>query len=321
MNPSRSAPHLHAFDSTRSLMLDVCLALLPALIWGVYVFGFRALVLTLVSVFTAVLSEALFQFAFRRKKTFLDLSAVVTGLLLALSLPVSAPLWVPALGAAFAVIVLKGAFGGIGKNFLNPALGARLFLDLVFRSTLSRATAPFAALPLFGSTAGAAEAETVQSVLKSGAFPENVSLFDLLSGSVPGRIGEVSVLLLLAGGLYLLVKRVVSWQIPLAFTASFFAFSVLFPAFGNRWEFALWQLLSGGVIFVIFYQATDVVTTPVTGTGRLLFGIGCGALTFLFGRTGLYAEKAVLAVLLMNLLAPLLDYLRMLPRLIRARYR
>ena len=317
----RSAPYIHVFDSTRSMMLDVCLALAPALVWGVYVFGWRSLVIVLLSVASAVGFEALFQILLRRKRTYTDGSAAVTGLLLALGLPVSAPLWVPLLGAAFAVIVLKGAFGGIGKNFLNPALGARLFLDLVFRGTLSHFTAPFAALPLFGSAASAPGAETVQSVLLGGAFPENLSLFDLFSGSVPGRIGEVSALLLLAGGIYLFSRRVIAWQIPAAFLASLYALNYLFPAFGERWEFALWQSFSGGVILIAVFMATDPVTTPVTGTGRLIFGLGCGALTFLLSKTFLYAESAAIAVLAMNLLAPLFDFLRMLPRFIRARNR
>lgn len=319
--PVRPAPHAHAPTTTRSMMCDVLTALLPALVWGTYVFGWRALILCLVSCASSVLFEALFQLILRRKVAVNDCSALVTGLLLAFSLPVSVPLWVPVAGAFFAVVIVKGAFGGLGKNFVNPALAARGVLRLVLPGIVLNYTAPFAALPLFANV----RAEWVaapQDLLRAGTLFDTYSWYDLLSGTYAGRIGEISALLLLAGGLYLIVKRTVAWQIPVTFLASLFALSFFFPAAGST--DAVWaacQILTGGTVLIAFFMATDAVTSPITGPGRILFGIGCGAITYLFRRTGLPVEGAVAAVLIMNLAAPLLDLVGRLPSIVRSRYR
>ena len=316
---ARTAPYLRAAATTRSMMTDVLFALLPALIWGTYVFGWRALILCLVSSASAVAFETILQTLFRRRLTAGDASALVTGLILAMNLPVTVPLWIPVLGAFFAVGIVKFAFGGLGKNLVNPALAARGVLRLAFSGTLLRYAAPFTALPLFGE-ASAEWVKTPQEILKSGAIPE-YSVYDLLSGTVPGAIGEVSALLLLAGGLYLLIRRTVTWQIPAAFLGSLFLLSYFFPAVGDGATYASLQLLTGGTVLIAFFSATDVVTSPFSGTGKFLFGLGCGAITFLFRRSSLPVEGAVCAVLIMDLAAPLLDLIRRLPAVIRARYR
>ncbi len=316
----KSAPHRHQPDSTRTIMADVILALVPALVWGVYLFGWRALLICILSVGFCLGFEALFQMILRRKVTVSDGSAVVTGLLLAMNFSVSVPLWMPVVGSFAAIVLFKQLFGGIGKNMLNPVLASRACLRLAFPAAMTSFVEPFSQLPVFSigvseEVLAASAGVTPQGFLKNGQFPTGLSLYDLVSGSYSGRIGEVSALLLAAGGLYLLFKRVISWHIPVGFFASLALLCFLFPSFGARWEYMLWQLFSGGLFLIVIFMATDPCTTPITGTGKLLFGFGCGLITFCLRKTDLSVEGAVVAVLIMNALSPLLDRLRFLPKL------
>lgn len=299
VNPS---PHIHHEDTIRSMMTDVCVALLPSLLWGLYAFGWRVLLLTAVSILSCNLAEAAAQKLMHRRVTLGDGSATVSGFLLALGMPHSAPLYVPMVGAVVAMVAVKVLFGGLGKNPCNPALAARAFLMIVFAAAMNRACVPF-----LRATESIGTVTPLRS-LGNGMIPENVSVTDLLVGNVPGRIGEVSALLLLAGFLYLLVRKVITWHIPVTYLGAVFFVTLLFPKTSSRLEFALYSVLSGGVILVAVFMATDPVTSPVTTGGRLLFGALCGVLTVLI-RYFVYPEGACFAVLIMNLTVRFLDRL------------
>ncbi len=307
------SPHVRGNVTARSIMLDVIIALSPALIWGVYAFGARAAVITLLSVGASVGSEALFCLITKRKQTVGDLSAVVTGLILAFGLPVTVPLWAPVLGGAFAAVVVKMLFGGIGKNFLNPALAARVFLTVSFPAMMSGSfVTPRAARALspFALKVSAAFTPTVLDNVEEGV--DSNTLVDLFYGNTAGCIGEVSKICLIIGLVYLLLRRVVSWHIPAAYIAAFFLLTYLFPRGEDEAiNFALASLLSGGVFFAAFFMATDYTTSPISSLGKLIYGALCGALTVFFRYFGGYAEGAVFAVLIMNLFAGHIDRLTM----------
>lgn len=302
------SPHIRAYVTTRTVMLDVCIALIPALVWGIYIFGWRALTLTLVSVISAVLSEFLYRKIMKKSNTVLDFSAVVTGLLLALNLPVSVPLWMPAIGSVFAIVVVKQLFGGIGKNFMNPALAARVFL-FAWPSYMNAYPTPGTAMsPISVGAPDVVASATPLVSLKGGALPESASLFDALIGYEAGCIGEVSALLLTAGFVYLLVRRIVTWHIPVAYIGTVFVLALIFPQGANALDFALWQILSGGLFIGAIFMATDYSTSPVTSRGRIIYGIGCGVLTVLIRYFGAYAEGVSFSILIMNLLVWYLDF-------------
>lgn len=308
-----NSPHIRHEDSNRSIMLDVCVALGPALIWGIYVFGLRALVITLLSILSCVGAEALFQLLLRRKVTVGDLSAVVSGMLLAMNLPVAVPLWIIPPAAIFAMVVVKGLFGGLGKNPLNPILGAKAVLLLIFPSVMNRFTHPFSSLSPFRITltekelAGAVTVSPLRS-LKEGFFSE-ITLSDLLTGSVAGNIGEVSSLLLLAGFLYLLVRRAITWHIPVCFFGTVTLMTLLFPQAGEPLSYMQTSLLSGGLLLGAVFMATDPSSSPVTTWGKVIFGILCGILTVVFRSIGTDTQGVVFAILASNLLARPLDIL------------
>ncbi len=300
-------PHIRAYDTTRTVMLDVCIALLPALIWGIYIFGARVLMLTAISVIFAVLAEAGYEKLVDKPITVLDFSAVVTGLLLALNLPVSAPLWIPAVGAVFAIVVVKQLFGGIGKNFVNPALAARVFL-FAWPELMNTFTASDAKISAF--TVGAPDviaSATPLASLKNGSFPEGSSLFNAIIGYEGGSIGEVSALLLTAGFIYLLVRRIITWHIPVAYIGTVFVLALIFPKGAPTLDFALWEIFSGGLFLGAIFMATDYSTSPITKRGRLIFGIGCGALTVFIRYFGGYPEGVSFSILIMNLLVWYID--------------
>ena len=302
------SPHIRAYVTTRTVMLDVCVALLPALIWGIYIFGWRALTLTLISVVCAMLSELVYQKIMKKPVTVLDFSAVVTGLLLALNLPVSVPLWVPAIGSVFAIIVVKQLFGGIGKNFMNPALAARVFLFLAWATHLSTFPAPGTNMSAVSIGAPDVVASaTPLADLKDAVIPEGASLFSALIGYEGGCIGEVSALLLAAGFVYLLVRRIITWHIPATYIGTVFVLSLIFPQGANALEFALWQVFSGGLFLGAIFMATDYSTSPVTSRGRLIYGVGCGVITVFIRFFGAYAEGVSFSILIMNLLVWYLD--------------
>ena len=297
------APFVKGPETVSTMMLDVIIALLPAFLWGMYVFGFRAAAIVLVSVGSAVLSEAVVRFLLRRPVTIGDLSAVVTGLLLAMLLPVSVPLWVPAVGSCFAIVIVKQIFGGIGDNFVNPALTAWMFLNF-FGDHLSRYTMPGTKINSFAMTV---EEELTLAAdpldaLKAGQLPE-YNLFDMMIGNIPGGIGEVSSLLLIAGGIYLLWRRVISWHIPAAFIGTVVLLTFVLPQYGGiALDYMLYELFAGGLILCAFFMATDTATSPVTTLGKLIFGIGCGLLTVVIRYFCDPAEGTHCAVLVMNLL-------------------
>lgn len=299
-----SSPHVHGTRRTWNLMLDVILALLPALVGAVLNFGFRALTVTAVSVFASVFFEWAYRRLLRLDCTVSDLSAVVTGILVAFVCPVTIPYWTVIVGDFFAIVVVKQLFGGIGKNIVNPALAARAFLfswPAVMTTWVAAGSRP----GIF-STADAVTAATPLSLLHGGSLPTESPL-TLFLGQTGGCLGETSALLLLLGGAYLVLRRVISLQIPLAYLGTVAVLTLLFPR-GN--DPLLWmgsQLLSGGLMLGAIFMATDYTTSPVTGWGQILFGVGCGCITVLIRYFGSYPEGVSYAILVMNTCVVLLD--------------
>ena len=294
-----SSPHIRAGRQTSDIMRDVLLALLPACGVGIWVFGVRALWILLVSVAACVLSELLFEWGTGRPITVADGSAAVTGVLLALNLPATVPLWLPALGGVFAVVLVKQLFGGIGKNFMNPALAARCFLLLSFGALMGS----------YPAVDGVSSA-TPLAALKAGESEDWVLL---LIGRHSGCIGETSAAALLLGGVYLVVRRVISPQIPLIYIGSMLGFAVLFRLLGGSGmpdaEYLLGQLLGGGLMIGAVFMATDYVTCPITPWGRVLYALLLGLLTALFRVVGKTPEGVSYAIILGNIAAPLLERL------------
>lgn len=286
------SPHIRSNITTRRIMLDVVISLLPAAIAGTLIFGIRALAVIAVCVASAVISEYLFNKAAKKPDTITDLSAVVTGLLLSLNLPANTPLWQAAVGAAFAIIFVKCVFGGIGQNFANPAITARIFMLVAFGSMSSAA---------FPKNIDAVSSATPLAVLQNGG---EVKITDLLLGTRGGSIGETCTIALIIGGLYLLFRKVISWHTPVIFVATVFLFT--FAVKGDAFT-ALEYTLSGGLFIGAIFMATDYATTPVTKWGKVIFGIGAGILTVLIRLWGVYPEGVSFAILLMNILTPYID--------------
>ena len=282
------SPHLHSKVDTKTLMRDVCIALVPALVASVIIFGFRSLLVTAVSVAAAVLTEFLYQKGTKQPVTIRDWSAAVTGMLLAFNLPVSIPLWQAAFGSIVAILVVKQLFGGLGRNFANPAIVGRIVLFLSFSKTMTAWTFPDAV-----STA------TPLSVMANGG--ELPSLLNMFLGVKGGCLGEVSILALLVGFVYLLVRKVITWHTPVAFIGTVFVLSWLL---GGDAMYAVNQVLAGGLVLGAVFMATDYATTPSTNSGRVIFGLGCGLLTVMIRQWGSYAEGVSFAILFMNILTP-----------------
>ena len=280
------SPHIHSGRSTRSIMCDVLVALLPALVAGTIIFGLRALLVAVICVISCVGFEYLFNLLAKKKQTVKDLSAAVTGLLLALNLPANIPLWQCVVGSLFAIVVVKCIFGGIGQNLVNPAITARVFMLVAFGSM---AQAAFPVDAVAGATPLASEE----------AMP---SLMTLFLGNYGGAIGETCALALLAGGVYLLVRRIITWHIPVSFIGMVFVFSLLMEGFDA--EAALAMILSGGLFIGAFFMATDYVTSPATPWGKVIFGLGAGLMTCLIRYFGVYPEGVSFAILFMNILTP-----------------
>ena len=279
------SPHIHSGRSTRGIMLDVLIALLPATVAGALIFGLRSLLVVAVTVAACVGFEALFCLAAKKAIPVGDLSAAVTGLLLALNLPANIPLWQCVVGALFAMVVVKGLFGGLGANPVNPAITARVFMLVAFAS-LTKAAFPVDAV----SSATPLSSE------------EATSLMDLFLGNHGGAIGETCALALLLGGVYLLVRRVITWHIPVAFIGTVFLMSFLLE--GMSATAALAAILSGGLLIGAIFMATDYVTSPTTPWGRIIFGLGAGLITILIRYFGNYPEGVSFAILFMNILTP-----------------
>ena len=285
-----ASPHIHSGRTTSRIMLDVIIALLPATIAGCVIFGLRALLVVALTVASAVGFEALFNLITKKKQTVGDLSAIVTGLLLALNLPANVPLWQCVVGALFAIVVVKCLFGGLGCNIVNPAITARVFMLVAFGS-MTKAALPTIVDTVAGATPLASEQAT--------------SLTDLLLGLHGGAIGETCAVALLVGFIYLLVRRVISWHLPVVFIGTVFVASFFLE--GMDATAALSAILSGGLLIGAIFMATDYVTSPATAWGKVLFGLGAGAITVLIRYYGVYPEGVSFAILLMNIVAPFID--------------
>ncbi len=290
-----SSPHIRGNFRTNRIMLDVVLALLPALAVGIWQFGYRALVVTLICIAAALVSEYAYSRLTRGRNTVADLSAVVTGLLLAMTLPASVPYWQAALGSVFAIVAVKGLCGGLGQNIFNPALAARAFLMLIFPLGLTR----------YVAVDGVSSATPLHHMVMPG-LPEE-SLLDMLLGNCPGSIGEISALALLAGGVYLVCRKVISVRIPAAYLGTVGVLTLIFHKTGQPVEWMLYSLLSGGVMLGAIFMATDYATSPATPVGQLVYGVGCGVLTVVFRYFGLFPEGVTYAILLMNALVWIID--------------
>ena len=305
-----SSPHIRGSETTRSIMLDVIIAMLPALIWAVVMFGFKALTLTVVSVVGCMFWEWLYRTLMKKPQSVADLSAVVTGMLLAFVSPVTTPYWTILIGDFFAIVVVKQLFGGIGKNFVNPALAGRAFLVGSYASIMTTWIAPGEKAPLFGSTADIVTAATPMAYLKSGDMETLMSTYsvaDMFMGKIGGSLGEVSVLMLLIGGAYLLFRKVINWQTPVAYIATVAVLSFLFPKAGSGLDWMLYSVFGGGLMLGAFFMATDYATSPVTKKGQLIFGIGCGLFTVLIRYFGSYNEGVCYSIMVMNLCVALID--------------
>ena len=290
-----SSPHVRGNDSTRRIMRDVNIALLPALIFGIVHFGVSAAIVTVVCILTAVVTELAANRFLIRDHRELDGSAVVTGMLLAMTLPSTTPWWVAAIGSVFAILVVKAMCGGLGQNAFNPALAARALLMLVFPVYLVRYFEPQGLL----GTADAVTAATPLHHMVMPALPEQ-SLTDMFLGNIPGCIGEVSTLALLVGGAYLVYRRVISLRIPLAYLGTVAVLTLVFHKTDNAIAWMLYSLMGGGVMLGAIFMATDYATSPVTPVGQVVYGIGCGVLTVVFRYFGLFPEGVTYAILIMN---------------------
>lgn len=290
-----TSPHIKSKDTVSTVMRDVLIALLPAAIAGIYFFGLNALLVILTAVGSAVLSEYAFQKITKRPIMIKDLSAVVTGLLLAFNVPPTIPLWMVALGSAFAIIVVKCFYGGIGQNIVNPALAARAFLLAAYPVRMTTWT--------LDGTTGA----TPLGILRGDGAAALPNIFDVFVGNIGGCIGETSALALLIGAAYLLYKKVISWHIPVSYIGTVFVLTTLLGRQGLMSGNGLYEIFLGGLILGAFYMATDYTTSPMTKTGHLVFGISCGVLTTLIRLYGGYAEGVSYSILIMNLFVPFID--------------
>lgn len=297
-----TGPHLLTKESTQTLMLDVLIALAPTTAAGIYLFGLRAAWVLAASVIAAVVSEFLWQKLMKKTVTVQDLSAVVTGLIMGLNLPAGAPLWMPVIGSAVAVILVKQLFGGMGHNFMNPAMLGRAFLLASWPARMTTFMLPERVLGTSSATVGAdmVSGATPLVPVKLG-LANSVPLSDLFLGNIPGSIGEVCKIAILIGLLYMLVVRTVTWHVPLSFLGT--VALVTWLTGGDP----LVALLTGGVLFGAVFMATDYVTNPMQKGGQLLFGVGCGLMVVIIRKWGAYPEGVTYAILFMNCLTPLID--------------
>lgn len=295
-----TSPHLRGKDTTTKIMLDVIIALLPALIVGVINQGPRALMVVLVSVLTAVATEGLYRLLTKQYFTLNDLSAVVTGLLLALTLPATIPYYVVALGACFALLFVKACCGGLGENIFNPALSARALIMLIFPVYITRCASYGFYAPIINGVDIVSSATPLHNMVMP-ALP-SVSLKNMFLGTYGGAIGETSALALLIGFAYLLVKRVITYIIPVSYIGSVALITFVFHKTDSAIMWMMYQVLSGGLLLGAIFMATDYVTSPTTAWGQALYGIGCGILTVIFRYTGIFPEGVTYSILIMNAL-------------------
>lgn len=288
-----SSPHIHSGRSTTSIMRDVLIALAPATVAGCVIFGLRSLLVIAVCVLSSVLLEAGFNLIVKKDQTVKDLSAAVTGLLLALNLPANIPIWQCVVGSAFAILLVKCLFGGIGRNLVNPAITARVFMVVAFGSMANQAYPT-----VVDVTSSATPLEAV-------AADKAPSIMDTFLGLTGGAIGETCALALLIGFVYLLARRIITWHIPVTFVGSVFVLSLFFEGFDVVSATVL--ILSGGLLLGAIFMATDYVTSPATAWGKVIFGVGAGIITVLIRYFGVYPEGVSFAILFMNILCPYIE--------------
>lgn len=289
-----SSPHIKDQVTTSSIMLDVIIALIPTTLFGIYQFKINALLIIITTILTCVLAEYLFEYFMKKTITIKDLSAVVTGLILALNLPATVPLWIPIIGGVFAIIVVKQLYGGLGQNFMNPALAARCFLLISFTGRMTNFVYDGLTSP------------TPLALLKTG---ESFDLFKMFMGNISGTIGETSTIALLIGAAYLIIKRVIKLTIPMTYIITFSIFTLLFSPCSFDFYYLACELCGGGLIFGAFFMATDYVTSPMDQKGQVIYGVLLGVLTGLFRFFGTSAEGVSYAIIISNLLVPLIDKL------------
>ena len=307
-----SNPHIRGSETTRSIMLDVIIAMLPALAFAIFNFGLRALTLTAVSVVGCIFWEWLYRKLMKKPQSIGDLSSVVTGMLLAFVCPVQMPYWMIIIGDFFAIVVVKQLFGGIGKNFLNPALAGRAVLLASYAGTMTSWVDPAVnKAAIIGSNADIVTTATPLAIMKTGDFAELLSAHSVgsmfVGTGIPGSLGEVSALALLIGGVYLIWRKVINWQTPVAYIATVAVLTFLFPKQGSGLEWMLYSIFGGGLFLGAFFMATDYATSPVTKKGQLIFGIGCGLFTVLIRYFGSYNEGVCYSIMVMNLFVALID--------------
>lgn len=292
-----SAPHVRTKDSTSRVMLYVIIALLPASLFGIFNFGYKALVLILVTIASCLASEWIFDKIVHKKNSLPDLSAVVTGLLLALNLPAGLPWWEAVIGSVFAIVIVKMLFGGLGQNFMNPALGGRCFLLIAFAADMTNFSSA-----KFEAYSGA----TPLGMIRNEGL-SSVNIMDMLTGKIPGTIGETSVIAILIGAIFLILMGVINLKIPASYIITFAIFMFIFGADRFNTTYVVAELCGGGLMLGAFFMATDYVTSPITPMGQILFGICCGLLTGIFRCFGANAEGVSFAIILSNLLVPLIE--------------
>ena len=325
-----SSPHIVSPANTQRIMLDVIIALCPAVIAMVLLYGFYPLFLTVLSVATAVFCEWAFNSVTKRPQSVRDLSAVVTGIILALNLPPVVPFYVPIVGAAFAIVIVKMLFGGIGRNFANPAITARIFLMLAWTGVMTQFVSPIdlsdganlfayfnqgVSISLPDAITTATPLQNVKDAISSGANPaEGLSALDMFLGRIGGSAGEVSALAVLIGGVYLAVRRVIDVKIPVLYIGSTALFTAIFFAdSGYVGEYVWTYLLGGGLMFGAFFMATDYATSPKTPAAVVIYGVGLGLLTVIIRKFGTMNEGVSFAILLMNIVTPLLEKIKRKP--------
>ena len=302
-----SSPHTHSHASVSRIMLDVIIALLPTTAAGIWFFGMPAVWTIATCVSTCIVTEAVCRLAMKRDNTIGDLSAVVTGLLLALNLPAGLPLWMAVVGSVFAIFIAKQVFGGLGMNPFNPALAARAFMLISFTGPMTTWLRPWCHGGCCEATASATPVEAMTTAtplafIKKGDLSEVPLLWDLLIGNMPGCIGEVSAIALAIGAAYLLFRKVITWHIPVAFLATVAVYAMIAGRAPAHVE-----ILTGGVMIGASFMATDYVTSPTTAKGKLIFGFGCGLLCMLIRQFGGYPEGCSFAILIMNAVCPLIN--------------
>lgn len=294
-----STPHIRSNDSIDKIMKDVLIALTPASLAGIYFFGLKALLIIVLSIASAVFFEAIYQKLTKQTITITDLSAAVTGLLLAMNLPASSPFWIPIVGSFFAIIVAKQLFGGLGQNFINPALAARAFLLASYPTQMTDYTYPTGILNNLNQNIDAVSYATPLSALSEGT--PSFGIMDAFIGNIGGCIGETCAIALIIGGLYLMYRKVISWRIPVTYIGTVFILTWLFG------RMPVYEIFIGGLMLGAFFMATDYSSSPVTPIGQLIMGVGCGLLTSIIRVYGGYPEGVSYSILLMNLAVPLID--------------